>query len=92
MWVLTIPAGAVDPDSEELPLDKLPRAEAVAEARREEMGACAAAKPIRADTMTDLEKYILIVVLLFFTKLGPSRLLVSRTLERMDVGDSRSRS
>jgi hypothetical protein len=91
MCVLTIPAGVVDPDSDELPLDKLPRADPVAEARRDSDAAtedCAAAKPIRADTMTDLEKYMLTVVLTN----GTERLLVSRTVERMDVGDSRSRS
>jgi hypothetical protein len=70
MCVLTIPAGVVDPDSDEPPVDKLPRADAVAEARRDSDAAtedCAAAKPMRAETMTDLEKYILFVVLLFFT-------------------------
>jgi hypothetical protein len=63
--VLTIPAGVVEPGVDELPVDRLPRADAVADARRDSdatMGSedCAAAKPTRADTMTDFEKYILI--------------------------------
>jgi hypothetical protein len=66
MCVLTIPAGAIDPPADELPVDKLPLADRVSDAAigRED---CAAAKPIRADTMTDFEKYMLIVVLLFLS-------------------------
>jgi hypothetical protein len=54
MCVLTMPAGALDPDCDTEPVDMLPRADATED--------CAAAKPMRADTMTDVEKYMLIVV------------------------------
>jgi hypothetical protein len=54
MCVLTMPAGAFDPDCDREPVDMLARADATED--------CAAAKPMRADTMTDLEKYMLIVV------------------------------
>lgn len=67
--VLTIPEGVVDCDSDPLPVDTLPLADAVADASSFDSDAamddCAAAKPMRADTTSDLEKNILIAVLLF---------------------------
>ena len=67
--MLTIPAGAPDPE-DELAVDKLPTADDVADARRDSDATIsfedvAAAQPMKADTMTDLEKYILIVVQFF---------------------------
>lgn len=53
MCVLTIPAGVVEPAT---PVDRLPRAEDTAD--------CAAAKPMRAATTIDLEKYMVMVVIL----------------------------
>lgn len=60
MWVLTIPSAAADGDA----VERLPAAD-VADARRDSdaaigIGECvvAAAKPIRAETRTDLEKYM----------------------------------
>jgi hypothetical protein len=57
---LTMPVAALDDD-----VDKLPAAAAVAEARRDsdaerasDEDDCAAAKPIRAEAMMDLEIYI----------------------------------
>lgn len=55
MCVLTIPAGVAEPDSEAPPVDRLPRAEDTAD--------CAAAKPIRAATTIDLEKYMVMGVI-----------------------------
>lgn len=71
MCVLTMPAGVAEPDAKE-PVDKLPAADAVADASRDSDAATeecvvAAAKPIRADTMTDLEKYIFEVVWFFLS-------------------------
>lgn len=69
--MLTIPEGVVDCDSDPLaalPVDMLAGAEAVAYASIDSdsiIGEYAAAKPMRAGTMVDLEKYILIVALLF---------------------------
>jgi hypothetical protein len=67
MCVLTIPAAAIPPGADELPVDIPTLADFVADFRRDSDAAtaredCAAAKPIRADMRTDLEKYILIVV------------------------------
>ena len=45
-------------------VDRLPAAEEAAEARRD-ADDCAAAKPIRVDTMIDLEMYMLAAVLSF---------------------------
>lgn len=64
MCVLTMPAGVVEPNT---PVAADPNAEPVADARMESMEDCAAAKPITADTMVALEKYIL-NMMLFFSK------------------------
>lgn len=50
----------------------------------------AAAKPIRADTMTDLEKYMLIAVRFF--QGFPSKIIeyANSLVKRVDVGDLRS--
>jgi hypothetical protein len=74
--VLTIPEGVVDCDSEPLPalpVDKLPRAEAVEDAimaSEAMIDDCAEARPMRADTMVDLEKYMLMIVLRFVSRIG----------------------
>jgi hypothetical protein len=71
MCVFTIPAAAIAPGAaDELPVDMPIMADFVADPRRDSDAAtasedCAAAKPMRADIMTDLEKYILIVVEVF---------------------------
>jgi hypothetical protein len=54
MCVLTMPAAALDPDCDAEPVDMLAFADATED--------CAAAKPKRADTMTDVEKCMLTVV------------------------------
>jgi hypothetical protein len=66
--VTTIPsaAGATPVEDSTAPVDKLPTADAVADARRAASDAImwfvAAAKPMRADAITDRVKYMLICV------------------------------
>jgi hypothetical protein len=60
-------------------VDKLPRADAVEAAIMASdalMDDCAVARPTRADTMVDLEKYILNMVLSFVSNLRIEVLLV----------------
>lgn len=59
MCVLTIPAGVASPAT---PVDRLPRAEDTAD--------CAAAKPARAATTIDLEKYMIVLVIFVLFELG----------------------
>ena len=82
MCVLTIPAGVVVSVTEPLPallVDRLPVAEDVLDANMASeaiIGDCAEARPIRAETTVDLEKYILDIVLRFVRKLSIEVLLV----------------
>lgn len=67
--MLTIPAGVVVSANEPLPalpVDRLPEAEAVLDANMASEAIkddCAVARPMRAETTVDLEKYILDILL-----------------------------
>jgi hypothetical protein len=82
MCVLTIPEGVVVSAREPLPalpVDRLPEAEPVLDAIMASeaiKGDCAVARPMRAETTVDLEKYILDIVLRFGRKLSIEVLLV----------------
>jgi hypothetical protein len=70
MCVATIPAGAIPAPADGLPVDIPITADFVADLRRDSDAAiagedCAAAKPIRAEAMSDVEKSMLIVVFRF---------------------------
>lgn len=81
MCVLTMPAVGVTVED---PVTTLPADDAVAEARSDSDAAidadCAAAKPARADTMTDLEKYIFTV----FLQKAPNELGMQGLVKRVD--------
>jgi hypothetical protein len=78
MCVLTIPAaaiapGAIVPAADEPPVDMPILADFVADIRRDSDAAtasedCAAAKPIRAEAMSDVEKSMLSVVFWFLER------------------------
>lgn len=77
-----------------VPVDRLPVADDVADAARIDSEAAidcdsAAAKPMRAARMTDLEKYIAIAVR-FFQRLPNELGYANSLVKRVDVGDSRS--
>lgn len=65
MCVATVPSGADDPTVASVAVCRLATADDVADMRRDSDAAIisvAAAKPIKAEAMTDLKKYILMCV------------------------------